>query len=168
MIPPNTTVSLSGESLLVKGPHGEITRTLRSEISVSIADGKVLCTIADDSLFAKALWGTYAAHIGNMVRGVNEPFKKTLLIEGVGYRWEISGDTITLALGFSHPVKIKVPKGITVLIDKIGMHVSGVDKEAVGHFAALVRDLKKPEPYKGKGIRYSDETIRRKEGKKSA
>jgi len=111
--------------------------------------------------------GTYAAHLKNMIRGVVAPFEKKLIIEGIGFKAEVKGGELVLALGFTHPVKIKIPDGLKVSSEKGAISVSGSDKEAVGQFAAAVRALKKPEPYKGKGIRYDGEVIRRKQGKKT-
>ncbi len=113
------------------------------------------------------MWGTYAAHARNMVTGVGEGFKKVLEIEGVGYRAEVKGNTLVLLMGFSHPVEMPIPEGLTVVVEKGVVTISGVDKEAVGQFAANVRKVKKPEPYKGKGIRYQGEYIIRKQGKKA-
>ena len=109
-----------------------------------------------------------AAHIKNMIKGVETPYTKKLLVEGVGFKWELKGDIVNLSLGFSHPITMKVPAGLTVKTDKGVMDITGIDKELVGLFANQVRSKKKPEPYKGKGIRYSTEVIRRKQGKKSA
>jgi large subunit ribosomal protein L6 len=103
-----------------------------------------------------------------MIEGVNSGFIKKLMIEGVGYKWDVAGKTLNLSLGFSHPVKVAIPEGLTVAVEKGVLSISGFDKELVGQFAANIRALKKPEPYKGKGIRYSDEVIRRKQGKKAA
>ena len=122
---------------------------------------------AKKTLFSQALWGTVASHIRNMIEGVNKPFEKRLIIEGVGYRAEISENNIVLAIGFSHPVIVPIPEGVEVTVQKNTITVSGINKEAVGHFTALVRSYKKPEPYKGKGIRYEDEIVRRKQGKKA-
>jgi large subunit ribosomal protein L6 len=121
-----------------------------------------------DTLESRAALGTTASHIRNMIAGVNAGFSKKLLIEGVGYKWDVQGKTLNLALGFSHPVKMAIPEGLTVTADKAALTVSGFDKELVGQFAADVRAQKKPEPYKGKGIRYDGEVIRRKQGKKAA
>ena len=120
------------------------------------------------NLESRASLGTTAAHIRNMVAGVNTGFSKKLLIEGVGYKWDVQGKTLNLALGFSHPVKMPIPEGLTVKADKGVLEISGHDIEVVGQFAANVRAMKKPEPYKGKGIRYDGEVIRRKQGKKAA
>jgi large subunit ribosomal protein L6 len=115
---------------------------------------------------SKALWGTYAAHLLNMIKGVTEGFKKVLEIEGVGYRAEAQGNKIKLAVGFSHPVELVAPEGVQVATEKGTITVTGIDKEVVGQFAADIRKVKKPEPYKGKGIRYLGEYIIRKQGKK--
>ena len=121
-----------------------------------------------DSLEARATLGTYASHVRNMIEGVNKGFAKKLLVEGVGYKWDVQGKNLNLALGFSHPVKVAIPEGLTVAVEKGALNISGFNKELVGQFAADVRALKKPEPYKGKGIRYEGEIIRRKQGKKAA
>jgi large subunit ribosomal protein L6 len=112
--------------------------------------------------------GTYASHVRNMLKGVTEGFSKKLIVEGVGYKWDVQGKTLNLALGFSHPVKVAIPEGLTVVAEKGTLTISGHDKEVIGQFAADIRALKKPEPYKGKGIRYEGEVIRRKQGKKAA
>jgi len=127
-----------------------------------------------DSITGKALLGTYASHIRNMLEGVTEGFSKKLIVEGVGFKWEVvglpaqAGKTLNLSIGFSHPVKMQIPDGLAVVAEKNTLTVSGFDKEQVGQFAANVRALKKPEPYKGKGVRYEGEVIRRKQGKKAA
>ncbi len=117
---------------------------------------------------ARALWGTYASHIRNMVSGVNTPFVKKLQIEGIGFKAELNGKNLKLALGFSHPVIVAIPEGVAAVVEKNIVTISGADKESVGQFAASVRALKKPEPYKGKGIRYEGEVVRQKQGKKAA
>ena len=137
-------------------------------VGIEITPEGVQVTAKSKSIEARAALGTYAAHVRNMVRGVTEGFQKKLLIEGVGYKWDVQGKTLNLALGFSHPVKLAIPDGLAVTAEKNALTVVGADKEAVGQFAANVRALKKPEPYKGKGIRYEGEIIRRKQGKKAA
>ena len=122
----------------------------------------------NNSKFARALWGTYGSHLTNMIHGVQTPFEKKLIIEGVGFRGEMSGNTLVLSLGFSHKIEVSIPEGLTVTVEKNVVNVSGIDKEAVGKFAAQIRGYRKPEPYKGKGIRYENEVIRRKEGKKAS
>jgi len=167
-IPEKTEVKVDDGVLHVKGPHGELSREFKGDITITINDGHINLAPTRQTIETNALWGTYASHIMNMIEGVNKPFEKKLAVEGVGYKWDVQGDTISLALGFSHPVKVKIPQGITVKVEKLTMLISGVDKEMVGQFAANIRGLKKPEPYKGKGIRYDGEYVRRKQGKKTA
>lgn len=167
-IPEKTEVSVLDNVISVKGPLGELTRILHPIISVSIEDSEVIVTPSDKSQLSQALWGTYASHIKNMVDGVNKVFEKKLVVEGIGYRVNLSGKNLELIVGYSHPVVLKVPEGITVNVEKNNISVSGPDKEKVGQFTAEIRDTKKPEPYKGKGIRYEDEVVRRKQGKKAA
>jgi len=166
-IPEKTSVTKDGITLTVKGPLGELKRAFPGDVSIAVEGSTITLTPKENDPVAKILWGTYASHIKNMIAGVNTAYKKTLIIEGVGYRAELSGKKIVLSLGFSHKIEKVVPEGLTVTIDKGTMTISGIDKEAVGQFAAMIRALKKPEPYKGKGIRYDDEVIRRKQGKKT-
>lgn len=168
VIPAQTEVSISGEYLVVKGPLGELSRPLRSEVMIENKDGKVTLKPMVETLEANALWGTYASHVLNMIEGVNKVFQKKLILEGIGFKSEVKGETIVFALGFSHPVVVPIPKGLKVSAEKNVITISGIDKDAVGEFTGKLRDLKKPEPYKGKGFRYDDEVIKRKQGKKSA
>ena len=154
-------------NLSIKGPKGSLDRFFRSDIAITLDGKNISLSVPKENKLTKALWGTYASHIKNMVEGVNNGFEKKLILEGVGYKSEVKGDKLVLALGFSHPVEVPVPQGLAVKAEKNLLTISGIDKEAVGSFAAKVRALKKPEPYKGKGFRYSDEVIRRKQGKKS-
>ncbi len=167
-IPAGTDVSVVSNEITVKGKGGTLKKMLHPAIKIDIANGAVSVNPANSSRLAKALWGTYAAHVRNMVAGVNTPFLKKLQVEGIGYRAELSGKSVKLAVGFSHPVVVNIPDGITVAIDKNIISVSGADKEQVGEFAASVRSIRKPEPYKGKGIRYEGEYVREKQGKKVA
>jgi large subunit ribosomal protein L6 len=168
-IPKETTVNVSGSIVTVKGPQGELSRVFTPVVSIIVENEQVrFQPKKEGDIQSRALWGTYAAHVANMINGVNKPFEKQLIVEGVGFRAEVAGATLNMSLGFSHPVKIEIPKGLKVTAEKNVITVSGIDLEEVGRFAAYVRDQKKPEPYKGKGIRYKTETIRRKEGKKSA
>lgn len=167
-IPSGTEVSVVSNEIVVKGKGGTLKRMLHPAVSVAVSSDSVTVSPARENRMARALWGTYAAHIRNMVAGVNQPFKKNLQIEGIGYRAELSGKQLKLSIGFSHPVVIAVPDGITVAVEKNIVSISGADKEQVGEFAASVRALKKPEPYKGKGIRYEGEVVREKQGKKAA
>lgn len=168
IIPAKTEVLKSGNVLTVKGPLGELSRAFGKEVDVTVAGGQIQVTPVKETIFARALWGTTAAHLRNMVHGVNTPFVKKLIVEGVGFKSAVTGKDIVLNLGFSHPVPIEIPKGLTVTAEKNVVTITGIDKEQVGSFAALLRSKKKPEPYKGKGIRYENEVIRRKEGKKSS
>mgnify|MGYP000679793505 CR=1 FL=1 len=167
-IPANTQVSFENGIFTAKGPLGELRKSMSEDFNVVIENGVLTITPKTDTLESKALWGTYASHMNNMVAGVTNKFTKKLELQGIGYRAEVKGETLALTLGFSHPVNIVIPKTLSVIVEKNVLTISGIDKEEVGSFAAKIRDLKKPEPYKGKGIRYSDEVIRRKQGKKSA
>jgi len=169
IVPSGTEVKLSGITLSVKGPKGELTRSFPGEITIHINGNEITFTpnkVGNRDI--NALWGTYASHVKNMVIGVNEGYSKKLILEGVGFKSDVAGDSLNLALGFSHPVKVIIPAGLTVTADKNNITVSGIDKELVGQFTSSVRSMKKPEPYKGKGFRYSDEVLRRKQGKKAA
>ena len=167
-IPAGVTVTLSPQEIVVKGPKAELRRPLRDEVEVKIENNEVTCTPRRNDKFSKSLWGTYVAHIKGMLSGVVTPFEKKLLIEGVGFKWEVKGKELHMSLGFSHPVVMQIPEGLTLTADKTSLVIVGSDKEVVGLFANKVRSMKKPEPYKGKGIRYSTETILRKQGKKTA
>jgi large subunit ribosomal protein L6 len=167
-IPSGVEVTLTGGLLLVKGPKGELTRALRDEVAIKIDNGIITSEPRRNDKFSRSLWGTYMSHIQNMIAGVVTPYEKKLLVEGVGFKWEVKGKELVLALGFSHPVHMVIPEGLTVTAEKGSLTIVGIDKETVGLFANKVRQQKKPEPYKGKGIRYSTEVIRRKQGKKSA
>jgi large subunit ribosomal protein L6 len=167
-IPEKTEVTVNAGVVSVKGPKGSMERAFRPEIKI-VTDGKeVTLSLAKENNQTRALWGTYASHIKNMVKGVNEGFEKKLILEGVGYKSQVSGNKLVLALGFSHPVEVEIPVDLAVKAEKNTITISGINKESVGAFSAKIRALKKPEPYKGKGFHYSDEVIRRKQGKKSA
>ncbi len=165
-IPAGVTATFEGGVFTVKGPKGELRRTFRKDVAVALENGIVTLTPEKSSDLAPALWGTYAAHIHNMIKGVTEGFKKELEIEGVGYRAEAQGNKIKLSVGFSHPVELVAPEGVAIATEKGKITITGLDKEVVGQFAADVRAVKKPEPYKGKGIHYVGEYIIRKQGKK--
>jgi large subunit ribosomal protein L6 len=167
-VPAKTEVNVSGGLITVKGPKGTLTKPTNRHIAVEVGPEGVQVSKKTGAREAQALVGTYASHVRNMISGVNQGFEKKLLIEGVGFRWEVAGKTLNLALGFSHPVKMAIPEGLTVTADRTTLTIVGFDKELVGQFAANVRAMKKPEPYKGKGIRYETEVIRRKQGKKAA
>ncbi len=168
IIPAGTEVSVVSQELIVKGKGGTLKKMVHPGVTIAIDGQNVTVNPANNSRLAKALWGTYAAHVRNMIAGVNTPFVKKLQIEGIGYRAEMQGTNLKMALGFSHPVIKAIPQGLTVAVEKNIISVSGPDKEVVGEFAATVRSIKKPEPYKGKGIRYEGEVVRQKAGKKVA
>ena len=168
-IPEKTEVTFVDGLFTVKGPKGTLSRELKSDVIVKLDGGVIMLMPKDDkSIFSRALWGTYASHVKNMIAGVNTGFEKKLILEGVGFKSEVKGKDLVLALGFSHGVTVAIPEGLTVTAEKNNISIAGIDKEAVGQFAAKVRAMKKPEPYKGKGFRYHDEVIRRKQGKKAA
>jgi large subunit ribosomal protein L6 len=154
--------------LTVKGPKGTLTRPANKLVAIEVTSEGVQVSTKGESIEARAIVGTYASHVRNMIEGVNNGFTKKLLVEGVGFKWDVQGKNLNLSLGFSHPVKMTIPDGLTVTADKATLTISGFDKELVGQFAADVRSQKEPEPYKGKGIRYDNEVIRRKQGKKAA
>lgn len=164
---PKTDIAWSGTELTVKGPLGTLTKNIRPLVDINIADGKATLTPKMKSIEANALWGTTASHLMNMMKGVNELFTKKLIVEGIGFKADVKGTDLHLALGFSHIIKEAIPKDLKVTSDKNIVTIAGMDCEKVGQFASMIRALKKPEPYKGKGIRYEGEVIRRKQGKKS-
>jgi large subunit ribosomal protein L6 len=168
VVPAKVEVTVHDGVLTVKGPLGSLKKDVHPMVDVSVADGKVTVTPKNNTKLARALWGTFASHIKNMVHGVETLYAKKLELQGIGYRVELQGKNIKLSVGFSHPVIVPVPEGITVLIEKNIVTISGIDKEMVGQFAANVRAVKKPEPYKGKGLRYEGEYVRQKQGKKAA
>jgi large subunit ribosomal protein L6 len=168
-IPAGVEAKLSGINFSVKGPKGTLTRDFPGDITINIAGTDITFTPKSESdKKNRALWGTYASHVKNMIIGVKDGFTKKLILEGVGFKSEVAGKSLKLALGFSHPVVVEIPEGLTVTAEKNNITVTGIDKELVGQFTASVRAMKKPEPYKGKGFRYDTEVIRRKQGKKAA
>ncbi len=167
VLPAGVEATFADGVLTIKKGNSSLTRQIKDDVKVAVEGNTVTFTPKEGSDLSKALWGTYAAHARNMVAGVTEGFKKVLEIEGVGYRAELKGNKLVLLMGFSHPVEMEVPAGITATVEKNVITVSGIDNEAVGQFAANVRKVKKPEPYKGKGIHYQGEYIIRKQGKKA-
>ena len=165
-IPDGVTVTIAEKNqLTVKGPKGTLEKTFSPELTIEEKDGHVVVTRPNDLKRVKALHGLTRSLINNMVIGVTKGYEKTLEINGVGYRAAKQGQKLVLTLGFSHPVEMQDPEGVETKVDGNKIVISGIDKEKVGQFAAEIRDKKKPEPYKGKGIKYSDEVIRRKVGK---
>jgi large subunit ribosomal protein L6 len=164
-VPEKTEVTLSGLKMMVKGPKGTLEKTFGPEVEIKV-NGKEI-TLMPKDMEQVGMWGTTGAHILNMINGVNEPFTKKLILEGIGYKAEVKGTDLVMALGFSHPVKVAIPSTLKVTSEKGIIIITGLNKDEVGQFAANIRALKKPEPYKGKGFRYDGEVIRRKQGKKS-
>jgi large subunit ribosomal protein L6 len=165
-LPDKVEIAVDGETVTVKGPKGELTRTFTDRVGFEVEDGVVTVTRANEQRQTRALHGLSRALLNNMVQGVNEGYRKELSIVGVGYRASMKGSQLELLVGFSHPVLIDAVEGITVEVpEPTKIIVSGIDKEKVGQVAANIRAVKPPEPYKGKGIRYVDEYVRRKAGK---
>lgn len=168
-IPENVNVNIEGSTVTVKGPKGELSLELVKNIKVTAENGEVKVEALKDDKFTHAMHGTTNANIKNMIDGVTSGFKKSLEIVGVGYKFNVSGNKLTISAGYSHPVIMEVPNGLTVKgISNTEIDIEGINKELVGEFAANVRKVRGPEPYKGKGIKYKGETIRRKEGKKAS
>ncbi len=168
VVPAGVTVTVDGHTVTVKGPKGTLTKEFNKNLTIALEDGHVVVTRPDDSIEMRALHGTTRALIHNMVVGVSEGFKKVLNLVGVGYRAAVKGKGLELALGYSHPVIIDEVPNITFAVEKnTTIIVEGIEKDVVGQVAAVIRAKRAPEPYKGKGVKYADEVIRRKEGKKS-
>lgn len=166
-VPEGVTVTEENGEVLVKGPKGELKQVMLKDITMKQENNEIALERKNES--AKAMHGTMNALITNMIQGVSKGYEKTLEIVGVGYRFNVQGKNLVINAGYSHPVEMKVPEGLTVEINGNNeITIKGIDKQLVGEFAANVRKVRKPEPYKGKGIRYKDEHIRRKEGKKAA
>lgn len=166
-IPAGVTVTCDDGLLTVTGTKGTLKREVRSDVTFKI-EGNILTLTPEKTPNAPALWGTYASHVRNMIKGVTEGFTKILDIEGVGYKAEVKGNALVLNMGYSHPVPLDIPEGISAVVEKSAITLTGADKDLLGQFAANVRKVRKPEPYKGKGIRYRGEFIIRKQGKKAA
>ena len=166
-IPQGVTVAVSGQNVSAKGKAGQLSMTLGDEVSAEVKDNQIIVTPRETTKRGRMIWGLSRNLVKNLVKGVAEPFKINLEINGVGYRAAVQGKSLNLQLGFSHDVIFPIPEGITIKCDKpTAIAISGSDRHLVGQVAANIRALKKPEPYKGKGIKYETETIRRKEGKK--
>ena len=161
------TVTVEGGVLTVKGSKATLTKRVHPVVAITVTPEGVTVAPKDTSRLSRALTGTFASHVKNMIQGVETPFVKKLILEGVGYRVELKGKDLVLSVGFSHQVMLPVPEDVTALVEKNVLTLSSPNKESVGQFAANVRRMKPPEPYLGKGFRYSDEVIRRKQGKKA-
>lgn len=164
-IPKGVNVEIKEDTLLLKGPLGELRRKLHPFVRLDTQDGQIVVIVEEPGKKAKALHGLYRALIANMVNGVSRGFERVLDIVGVGYRAELAGRTATFHLGYSHPIQYELPTGVDAKIEKTRITLKGIDKELLGRTAAKIRAFRKPEPYKGKGIKYAEETIRRKAGK---
>ena len=168
-IPAGVTVNVNDNTVNVKGPKGELNLDVIKTLNVKVEGTELTVEKLKEDKFTNQMHGTTNANIHNMIVGVSEGFKKGLEIIGVGYRFQVSGNTLTIQAGYSHPVKLEIPKGISVnAISATEIEVSGADKIVVGEFAANIRKVRQPEPYKGKGIRYKGEHVRHKEGKKAS
>ena len=166
-IPADVTLSNDGGVIVVKGKNGELSTSLHSDVELLVADNVATLKPARDTRQAKALWGTMRSNLNNMVVGVTEGFTRKLEINGVGYRAAMQGNKLVLSLGFSHPVEMEVPTGLKVAVENnTSVTITGADKQLLGQFASEVRAKRPPEPFKGKGVKYADEYIVRKEGKK--
>lgn len=165
-IPGEVKVDIDGNTVVVSGPKGELKRILNSEVSVEQKDNSLFVTAKGTTTRHKAMWGLNRALLNNMVQGVTKGYEKSLEMQGLGYGAQVSGDVLVLKVGYSHPVEVQIPEGIEVSVEnKTVIIIKGVDRQLVGQFAAKVRAIRKPEPYKGRGIRYVGEHIRRKAGK---
>ena len=167
-IPKGVEVKLKGDTITVKGPKGNLERRVHPKVHVNMDSDNIVVSVDDQTREVKALHGLFRALIANMVTGVANGFERVLEIVGVGYRAELKGKTAIFHLGYSHPINFELPDGIDVKIDKTKVTLNSIDKELLGKTAAKIRSFRKPEPYKGKGIKYADETIRRKAGKTGA
>ncbi|WP_165324471.1 50S ribosomal protein L6 [Rhizorhabdus phycosphaerae] len=166
-VPAGVTASLEGKTLSVKGPKGTLTMSLADEVTYAVEEGHISVQPVNDSKRSRSFWGMQRTMVQNLIVGVTEGYTKTLQITGVGYRANVQGQNLKLQLGYSHDVDFAIPEGITIATpDQTTVHISGIDKQKVGQVAAEIRRWRKPEPYKGKGIKYAGEYIFRKEGKK--
>lgn len=166
-LPAGVTVEVNGQTVKAKGKLGELTFKLHHDVGASVADGKVTLKPLAETATARSIWATSRTRVANMVKGVAEGYTKKLEIQGVGFRAQLQGQDLVMQLGFSHEVRYNVPTGIKIAVEKqTQLTVTGIDKEQVGQVSAEIYSLRPPEPYKGKGIRYEGQYIRRKEGKK--
>ncbi|MDP4001038.1 MAG: 50S ribosomal protein L6 [bacterium] len=166
VIPSGVTMNIQGSTVKIKGPKGELSLEMHPKVKAEQVEQEILVSVSKPNVKAeKALWGLTRSLISNMVVGVTDGFSKILEVNGVGYKTQVSGKKLILNLGYSHPIEMEITEGLEVKVEKNLITVTGADKQAVGQFSAVVRQQRKPEPYKGKGIKYSDEVIRRKAGK---
>ncbi|MBB3810796.1 50S ribosomal protein L6 [Pseudochelatococcus contaminans] len=166
-VPAGVTATVTGQAVKVKGPKGELSFVVPDEVSVELKEGAIKVDPRDDSKKARSLWGTSRSQVSNLIQGVSQGFEKKLEINGVGYKAAVQGKVLKLSLGFSHDVDFEIPAGILIATPKpTEIVISGINAQVVGQTAAKIRDYRRPEPYKGKGVKYADEFIFRKEGKK--
>ena len=166
-IPSGVTASVEGQTVKVKGPKGAVNVVLHDDVSAKVEAGEVTIDPRSETKRARAMWGTYRAHVANVMTGVTKGFEQKLEINGVGYRAQLQGKNLQIALGYSHDIVYPIPEGITITVPKATeVIVTGIDRQKVGQVAAEIRAFRKPEPYKGKGVKYADERVFRKEGKK--
>ena len=166
-VPQGVSVTVSGQTVTVKGPKGQLAWTVADEIEIAQEDGALTLKPRDESQRARAMWGLSRTLVSNMVEGVTKGYERTLELVGVGYRAAMKGQALSMQLGFSHEVDIPPPAGVTFATPRpVEIRISGIDKQVVGETAARIRRIRPPEPYKGKGVRYAGEVVRRKEGKK--
>ena len=167
LIPAGVEAKIEGRKVTIKGPKGELVKEFEPAVKIENKEGNIVVTVSDDTKRTRALWGLTRALISNMVKGVVTEFTKQLEIQGVGFKMAVEGNNVVLNVGYSHSIKMEIPKGIKASVEKSIMTLSGCDKELVGQFASNIRKVKRVEPYKGKGIRYVGEFVKRKEGKKA-
>ncbi len=166
-VPEKVEVAIATDAVTVKGPKGELKTNITGDVNVTLDEGQVWVKPANDTKRARQMWGTTRSNIFNLVKGVTEGYERTLEVNGVGYRCAVQKNVLSLSLGFSHEIKYVLPEGVECKVDKqTTVILSGADKQKVGQVASEIRALRKPEPYKGKGVKYAEEQIRRKEGKK--
>jgi large subunit ribosomal protein L6 len=168
VMPKGVTLGQKQGQFSVKGPKGELSKSMPAGVSVKLEGDKALVARADDSRENRAKHGLVRAHLANMVKGVSTGWTRELEINGVGYRAEVAGDTVTFALGYSHPIVFKLPKSVSAKVEKNRLTLTSVDKDELGQVCAKLRELRPPEPYKGKGVKYVEEVIKRKVGKAAA
>jgi len=168
-LPENISARIEGNELTIKGPKGELKEKIHPLVSIALKDNQIIITVSNpNDKNQKALWGLFGSLVKNMIKGVREGYEKKLEVIGVGFKVNLQGNKLILNLGFSHPIEFILPMGISAMVDKNIISISGIDKKQVGEVAALIRKIKKPEPYKGKGVRYVGEIIKKKVGKAAA
>lgn len=166
-IPSSVKVEITADKIVIKGGNLELSTPITNDVNVKFTDGKVWVEPANETKRSRAMWGTVRSNVNNLVTGVTQGFTRILEINGVGFRASVQGNMLTMTLGFSHEIKYVIPQGITITVEKQTiLTIKGANRQQVGQVAAQLRSLRKPEPYKGKGVRYSDEKVRIKEGKK--